>query len=150
MDKLDVQVARDETRRVVRDFLCAVIDPDLVHETNQVARAYIEYYHEGVHNGEITVQQAAQIDFGIGKTQAAAEVAAHWVTHTGGRLGIAVQRLELGERLIEQLRARRIDAHLFRGRNAPDPDNPGKFMCLRPDYVEAALKAHAKVQDARQ
>jgi hypothetical protein len=57
---------------------------------------------------------------------------AYWVTLTGGRLGIAVQRLQLGERLVEQLRARRIDARLFRGRNAPDPDNPGKLMCWRP------------------
>jgi putative DNA primase/helicase len=148
MNKLDLQVARDETWRVVRDFLCEVINPDLAYDTNEVARAFVDYYHEGVRNGEITVQQAAQIDFGVGKSQTTVEVVAYWVTLTGGRLGIAVQRLELGERLVEQLRARRIDARLFRGRNAPDPDNPGKLMCWRPAYVDKAVKAHAKVKDA--
>jgi hypothetical protein len=148
MDKLDVQVAREKTQRIVREFLCEIIDPDLANETNQVARTFIGYYHEGVRNGEVTVQQAAQIDFGIGKTQTTAEVAAWWTTLTNGRLGIAVPRLDLAERLVKQLRAMRVDARVFRGRNAPDPDNPGRVMCWRPKYVDKAVTLHAKVDEA--
>lgn len=166
--KLDIKVARDETWRVVRDFLCEVINPDLAYDTNEVARAFVDYYHEGVRNGEITVQQAAQIDFGVGKSQTIVEVVAWWVLLTGGRLGIGVQRLDLAEDMVRRLRAMRIDARVFRGRDAddpdnpgevipdpknpgrliPDPKNPGKAMCWRRAYVEKAVKAHAKVTEA--
>ena len=146
--KLDLQVARNETLRVIRDFLCEVINPDLAHETNEVARAFLDYYHEGVRNGEVTVQQAAQIDFGVGKSKTVVDVVAWWVLLTGGRLGIGVQRLDLAEDMVNKLRAMRVDARVFRGRNAPDPDNEGKLMCWRPAYVDKAVKAYAKVKEA--
>ena len=66
-----------------------------------------------------------------------------------GKIGpviYAVPRHKLGEKIRQQFLDHGIDARIFRGRNADDPDfNPGKPMCLNLPAVELALRCHADV-----
>jgi putative DNA primase/helicase len=58
----------------------------------------------------------------------------------------AVPRHKLGAKIRQQFLDHDIDARIFRGRNADDPDfNPGKSMCLNLPAVDLALKYHADV-----
>jgi len=76
--------------------------------------------------------QAARIATGVGKTQIMIrQLAAH--IHAGkiGPVIYAVPRHKLGAKIQQQFLDLDIDARIFRGRNAEDPDfNPGKPMSI--------------------
>jgi hypothetical protein len=92
-------------------------------------------------------QQATWIATGVGKTQLMIEQLAEHI-HAGkvGPVIYAVPRHKLGAKIRQQFLDHGIDARIFRGRNANDPDfNPGKPMCLNLPAVELALRCHADV-----
>jgi hypothetical protein len=101
---------------------------------------------EDLYYGE-TIVQAARVATGVGKTQLMIkQLAEHIHAEKIGPVIYAVPRHKLGEKIRQQFLDRGIDARIFRGRNADDPDfNPGKPMCLNLPAVELALKYHADV-----
>ena len=48
---------------------------------------------------------------------------------------------KLGREIAKQFTDLGIDARVFYGRNAPDPESPGDQMCLEPEKVEVATLA---------
>ena len=83
---------------------------------------------------------------GIGKTQITIEELAKWLRIvTVGPIIYAVPRHQLGEEIRKQFITHGIDARIFRGRAAADPENPGKAMCLNLLAVELAMNCHADV-----
>jgi hypothetical protein len=94
----------------------------------------------------VPIVKAARIATGVGKTQRMiAQLAAH--IHAGkiGPVIYAVPRHKLGADIRQQFLDLDIDARIFRGRNADDPDFKGKQMCLNLPAVELALRCHADV-----
>jgi hypothetical protein len=93
------------------------------------------------------IVKAARIATGVGKTQRMiTQLAKH--IHAGkiGPVIYAVPRHKLGAKIRQQFLDHGIDARIFRGRNADDPDfNLGKPMCLNLPAVELALRCHADV-----
>ena len=54
-------------------------------------------------------------------------------------------RHKLGVKIEEQFKAYGLNAKVFRGRTADDPENPEQQMCLNPTAVALASKAHADI-----
>jgi hypothetical protein len=131
--------ARRETRRVVRDFLHSIKRPD--------ANAWIDYWLRI--NKEINppTERAIRIPTGVGKTRITVEEVVEWIrdVKAEGAVIYAVPRHKLGRKIEEQFKAHGLNARVFRGRTADDPENPGTPMCLNLSTVELALKYHAKV-----
>ena len=93
------------------------------------------------------VVKAARVATGVGKTQIMIKQLAEHI-HAGkiGPVIYAVPRHKLGAKIRQQFLDHDIDARIFRGRNADDPDfNPGQQMCLNLPAVELALRCHADV-----
>jgi hypothetical protein len=93
------------------------------------------------------IVKAARIATGVGKTRIMIKQLATHI-HAGkiGPVIYAVPRHKLGAKIRQQFLDRGIDARIFRGRNADDPDfNPGRTMCLNLPAVELALRCHADV-----
>jgi hypothetical protein len=98
-----------------------------------------------------------QVTTGVGKTRITIAELAVWIREvTSGpliymdRVGpvvYAVPRHKLGEKIRKQFIEHGVDARIFRGRTAEDPENPGKAMCLNLDAVELARKCHADVSE---
>jgi putative DNA primase/helicase len=64
---------------------------------------------------------------------------------TVGPIIYAVPRHKLGREIEAQFADHGIDARVFRGRGATDPEYPEKKMCLNPTAVELAMKCHADI-----
>lgn len=88
-------------------------------------------------------RHALRVDAGVGKTAAVVArvakdrrdgVEAHRL-----RVGYLVPRHKLGDQLRDDLGAAGVDAAVWRGVDADDPDAPGSAMCLQPDLAHAAL-----------
>jgi hypothetical protein len=131
--------ARRETRRVVRDFLHSIKRPD--------ANAWIDYWLRI--NKEINppTERAIRIPTGVGKTRITVEEVVEWIrdVKAEGAVIYAVPRHKLGRKIEEQFKAHGLNARVFRGRTADDPENPGMPMCLNLSAVELALRCHANV-----
>jgi hypothetical protein len=129
--------ARVATRQIVHDFfetvVCAKIEAtDFWAEFNEYLR--------------LSTAWAMRVFTGVGKTQITIEVLAERIR--AGLVGpfiYAVPRHKLGQKIEEQFIEHGIDARVFRGRYADDPEQPGKQMCLNPSAVKLALKCHADV-----
>jgi putative DNA primase/helicase len=94
----------------------------------------------------VPVVKAARVATGVGKTQLMIEQLAEHI-HAGkiGPVIYAVPRHKLGAKIRQQFLDHGIDARIFRGRNADDPDSKPHKMCLNLPAVELALKCHADV-----
>lgn len=138
--------ARSETRTLVRDFLhYSVACPKHVPKQWRVWADYLAWCRaEGELDPDV---QAMKVPTGIGKTQIGIEEIAQWIRDvtTEGPVIVAVPRHKLGSKIEQQFLARGINAKVFRGRNADDPEIPNHAMCHNLAAVELALKCHGDV-----
>jgi Type III restriction enzyme, res subunit len=94
----------------------------------------------------VPIVKAARIATGVGKTMMMIELLAEHI-HAGkiGPVVYAVPRHKLGANIRQQFLDYGIDARIFRGRNADDPDAEPHKMCRNLAAVEVALRCHADV-----
>jgi Bifunctional DNA primase/polymerase, N-terminal/Primase C terminal 2 (PriCT-2) len=92
------------------------------------------------------VTEAMRVATGLGKTTIAEQVIAEVLTTTKQRGGYAVPTHRLGKSIDQHFRDLGVDAMVYYGRLAKDPDNPGKLMCLDPEKVELANRHYQDVQ----
>jgi hypothetical protein len=125
---------RDKMRAVVRGFLFAVDNPDPWENYSNAPPPPIAH--------------AACIDVGVGKTMITIEELARWLKNGTARAGpviYATPRHNLNERIEQQFTAHGINARIFRGREAEDPQHPGQTMCLNLPAVRLAQSCHTEV-----
>ena len=81
---------------------------------------------------------ALKVDFGLGKTEQALQLAARTIKGGKGSVVYAVPTHKLSSELEQRARklAGDISSEVWRGREADDPDNPGKAMCLDIEAVQ--------------
>jgi putative DNA primase/helicase len=110
--------ARNKMHEIVRGFLFAVDNPD----------PWQNYSNEP----PPPIAHAACIDVGVGKTQITIEELAHWLKahDPTGPFVYATPRHNLNERIERQFAEHGINARIYRGREARDPQQPGQTMCL--------------------
>jgi Bifunctional DNA primase/polymerase, N-terminal/Primase C terminal 2 (PriCT-2) len=134
--------AADDARRLMRElarkFLLGVANPD--------PNPFTQYYVLLVARGDISAVRAVAIDVGVGKTQITIEELAAWLLTVTikGPIMYAVPRHKLGVKIVEQFTAHGINARIFRGREAMDPEGSDE-MCLNLPAVELAKRAHADI-----
>ncbi len=118
--------ARDKLRQVIRRFLGIGLN---------IWQAYGHAHRSGS-------TEAVKVTTGVGKTSGAAKEVAGLIAQIAGkRVGLAVPTHKLGREIAQRFIDLGVDARVFYGRNAPDPDSPGDAMCLDPDKVEVATQA---------
>jgi Bifunctional DNA primase/polymerase, N-terminal/Primase C terminal 2 (PriCT-2) len=88
---------------------------------------------------------AALIETGVGKTERVIEQLAKRLNDLKGTVIYAVPRHKLGMKIEKQFAKHGIIARVFRGRNADDPNNRGKKMCLNLKAVELAIRCRTDV-----
>lgn len=98
-------------------------------------------------------QRALRISTGTGKTRAAVEAVAEDIERRRGEGDKSatlylVPTLALADEVAELFRQHGVDAQVFRGRAADDPDAPGVKMCHDLEAVNLALKLGATVSKA--
>jgi putative DNA primase/helicase len=123
---------RDRMREIVRDFLRAVDQPAVQYLGNAPLPP---------------IAHAACIDVGTGKTQIAIEELAIWLKAKPRDKPVvyATPRHNLNERIERQFADHGINARIYRGREADDPQRPGQAMCLNLPAVRLAVRCHAEV-----
>jgi hypothetical protein len=95
---------------------------------------------------ELPIAKAMRVATGIGKTKIAIQEIARWMGEvTVGPIIYAVPRHKLGHEIEAQFAAYGVNAGVFRGRGATDPEYPEKKMCLNPTAVELAMKCHEDI-----
>jgi hypothetical protein len=127
--------ARNKTRQIIQDFL----------EKNVACpKAKSDPFREFAM--ELPITKAMRVATGVGKTKIAIQEIARWMGEvTVGPIIYAVPRHKLGREIEAQFADHGIDARVFRGRGATDPEYPEKKMCLNPTAVELAMKCHADI-----
>jgi putative DNA primase/helicase len=133
--------ARCETRRIVRDFFHNIARPD--------SNVWIDYWLRINKEFNAPTEWAIRVPTGVGKTKITVEEIFEWVR--GVKVGpviYAVPRHKLGRKIEEQFTRHGLNARVFRGRKADDPENPGTPMCLNLSAVELAMKCHANIAEA--
>src|SRR5262249_20211921 len=132
-----VGAARDKMREVVRDFLRAVDNPVPWQNFSNIPPPPIAH--------------AACIDVGVGKTRITIEELAIWLKQKqrSGSVIYATPRHKLNEAIEGRFAKQGINARIFRGREAEDPQRdllePDKKMCLNLAAVELAKKVRAEI-----
>jgi putative DNA primase/helicase len=94
------------------------------------------------------VVQAACIEVAVGKTQIAIEELSRWIhKHQPTRsIVYATDRHKLNERVKQRFIAQGIDALIFRGRLAKDPESSdGELMCLNEPAVRLAMSYQGNI-----
>ncbi len=97
---------------------------------------------------------AVRVDVGGGKTAAAIDAELDTLANQGGSLVYAVPSLALADEVADRFweaskkRGLKVSVRVWRGREAPDPERPGKAMCLDPEAVRAALATGEDVLSA--
>jgi putative DNA primase/helicase len=124
------ETAREEIRRVVRDFL----------KYDKRRKNPFEQYGEQI-MGSTAIVWAERIDTGLGKTKITIGEVAQEVASSSKCFVYTVPTLKLGEDIERQFRALGVSAKLFRGREADDLDTTGAQMCLDLDKVAIAFAA---------
>src|SRR5919206_3907925 len=85
--------------------------------------------------------EAADIDLGLGKTRIWETEIAPALAAEGMPLVVAVPRHKLGDESVERLAALGIDARVYRGLEAVDPEAPEHTMCRDLERAREVLKA---------
>jgi hypothetical protein len=88
---------------------------------------------------------AVSADIGIGKTRAWLEYIASALVAARFPAVLAVPRHQLGEEIVRDLASVGIVARVYRGREANDPEQPGKKMCHDPERAKLILDALSDV-----
>lgn len=83
---------------------------------------------------------AARIETGIGKTSTGVPAVAA-AAKAGLSVIYAVPRHQLGAEIVERFAKVGVEAQVYRGRGADDPEAPGSKMCLDPGALKDVLKA---------
>ena len=126
---------RDRMHEIVRGFLFAVDNPDPWENFSNAPPPPIAH--------------AACIDVSVGKTKITIEELARWLKNRtaepDGPFVYATPRHNLNERIEQQFAAHGINARIFRGREAEDPQHPGQAMCLNLPAVRLAQSCHAEI-----
>jgi putative DNA primase/helicase len=127
-------------RRLVRDFLTDVACPESERD------AWIDVYFEQ-RDPDWPVTQAMLVPTGGGKTRITIQELATWISEVAIRRPIiyAVPLHKLSPEIEKQFADAGINARIFRGRNAEDPENPGRNTCINPKAVALATKCHADI-----
>ena len=131
--------ARNRTRQIIHDFL----ENTARRATGNVWIDYAAFVSKLLN---LAIVWAMDVPTGVGKTQITIEELAKKIrTGAEGPVIYAVPRHKLGHKIEQQFAAHGINAKIFRGRGAIDPENPDKQMCLNPTAVELAMKCHADI-----
>ena len=140
--EMGIEAARDRLRRVIQSFLGFAKRP--TKETN-VFLLFAQW-----RDGDLPYAEALRVPPGLGKTQIAVEEIAGWLPMVDGvgPLIYAVPTLALGDSIVARFAEQGVNAKVFRGRDANDPDNPGKPMCLNRPAVEMAMAIRADINRA--
>jgi putative DNA primase/helicase len=127
--------ARDKMHEIVRGFLFAVENPEPWQNDSNAPPPPIAH--------------AVCIDVGTGKTENTIEELARWLknrtTKPDGPFIYATPRHNLNERIELQFAAQGINARIYRGREADDPQRPGQAMCVNLSAVRLAQSCHAEI-----
>jgi hypothetical protein len=131
--------ARNKTRQIIQNFLEGrVACPEA--KSDPFRKFAVSVFRE------LPIAEAMRVPTGIGKTTIAIQEIAKWMREVRvGPIIYVVPRHKLGQEIEAQFRASGINARVFRGRNASDPQNPDEKMCLNPAAVELAMKCHADI-----
>jgi bifunctional DNA primase/polymerase-like protein/primase-like protein len=130
--------ARIETRRIVRDFLHGIAQPD--------SNTWIDYWFHINKKINPPTELAIRVPTGVGKTKITIEELVEWIRDVSvGPVIYAVPRHKLGRKIEEQFTQHGLNVRVFRGLTADDPENPCRHMCLNLHAVELALRCHAPV-----
>jgi phage terminase small subunit len=120
---------------------------DARHELRKIFRGFLKEVDSLKNDTALALVHAVRATTGSGKTQIAIEVLARWLQANPDRTCVyAVPRHDLGENIVEQFTTYGIDARLYRGREADDPDQPGEQMCQDLERVRIAVTAGIDVQ----
>jgi Bifunctional DNA primase/polymerase, N-terminal/Primase C terminal 2 (PriCT-2) len=127
--------ARDRTHQIGRDFLMeSEMPPDPLDYSNEKP---------------LPIARAVRVTVGIGKTKIMIEEIAHWLKNRTakpkGPLIYATPRHNLNRDIEPQFAAHGINARIYYGRDAPDPHQPGKKMCLDLPAVVRAMTVRAEI-----
>ena len=149
-------VPRAELRRIATEFFFDEVsapeeptDDEIIKNLRKFAYENRRYDSKFPHDAWMVIAE-----LGLGKTRIVIEVSSVWKRQVDvGPIGYAVPTLGLAEEVAKRYREQGIDARVFRGRGAPDPEHldPAKAdedqikMCQNLDAVELALKAHADI-----
>jgi putative DNA primase/helicase len=131
----DAGKGRNKMHEIVRGFLFAVDNPV----------PWQNYSNEP----PPPITHAACIDVGIGKTEITIKELARWLKNRtskpDGPFIYATPRHNLNERIEQQFAAQGINARIYRGREADDPQRPGQAMCVNLPAVRLAKNCHADI-----
>ena len=111
-------------------------------------RAWLDRLDDPPKNAEVPTPPvfAIRADAGVGKTRLFCRLVVAPLVDVGYPIVIAVPLHDLGDAIVKrELRTLDIDARVYRGREADDPDNPGKEMCLALDRATAVQSAMGDV-----
>ena len=131
--------ARERMREIVRWFLLEDVakqnDPWWRHITKRL--------------GEPPVVKAARIEVAVGKTEITIEELSAWIHRKAAQRPFiyAADRHKLNEKIEQRFAAQGIDARIFRGRMAEDPENFGELMCRNVPAVELAMSYGAAITE---
>jgi hypothetical protein len=129
---------RELIRKIVRDFLHTLVEPDKHRKLSESD------------DGEewLPLVQALRMVTGGGKTGILIEEMANFRQQYGREhtpIIYAVPQHRLSKEIVERFKKLGVDARIFRGFLAKDPDHPGQLMCLTPERVKKATEIHASI-----
>jgi len=132
----DAGKGRDKMHEIVRGFLFAVDNPD-------------DSWQDHSNEPPPPIAHAVRIDVGVGKTRITIEELAislkNRTTKPAGPFIYATPRHNLNERIEQQFAEHGINARIYRGREADDPQRPGRAMCVNLPAVRLAQSCHADI-----
>jgi putative DNA primase/helicase len=147
--------ASGKLRLLVQEFLLKVADPDFdpkaqPQSTPGPGRTRDLFKRLARRFGpDPDLAWAIGVDPGGSKTTITIEELADWLHRLGTRLEgpiiYAVPRHELGEEILKKFLSHGIDARIFRGRSAKDPDEPDELMCRNQKQYQLAVKLRADI-----
>jgi putative DNA primase/helicase len=141
--------ASDKLRLLVQEFLLKVADPDFDPKAPALSVADRFRRLARRFGPDPDLAWAIGVDPGGSKTTITIEELADWLHRLGTRLEgpviYAVPRHELGEEILKKFLAKGIDARIFRGRSAKDPDEPDELMCRNQKQYQLAVKLRADI-----
>ena len=146
----DIEKARAELRRIVDDFLMFSVRLPLDEQIGPKLRNLLDYVQglHKTHGVRMWPTLALNAELGVGKTLIAIEAIAAWLRRFPDGvdpIGYAVPTHQLANDVAARMHAQGIDARVFRGRDANNPQQPGSKMCLNYKVVEEVIKFQADI-----
>ena len=138
---ITADAAREQVRKVVREFLVVRV---ACPESERGVWTNFAYCSDRDPSEAVL---ALPSPTGIGKTAITIEELTRWLptVKIGGPIIYAVPQHKLSPEIEQRFAEYGIDARIFRGRGAADPEHPGHAMCLNPKQVALATKVQADI-----